>query len=536
MAKKHGILGHLINKLKSMHFIRNQEEFFDLLKEGQKNGSIYFNSAAISHAVQYDYYSSNTHQDLSTQLRNAQEFKIRLLKMNEMIEKNENTNEIDSFLRYMKPIIEKTHQYATRRLEKYSEGSSEYNDSFCQYDTYQKKILENYFAKSSPSVPLVHYIYLLIYWSVLKSLPATFSFETNYRNQLNEFNEQVLCKYGVGSAPGRRAVMQLAQTNIFAMYEVGNFYYYGNTENQRPDYNKALEYFRKAAGLSNDESIDSARCNPLALWLVSYMYINYQRRMELKDAKNIYEIERLSWEDRIKFSIRYCKYAIQQNGCIPAINMLGIISNLLDDNGRATYSLKTPDAYFLEAANSNYVYAYNNLATMEIKAVFNTTATEQKIHLEKCIEYLAKAANEHEPWASNTLGLLYCTGELNHENKKLIFTEIIDPEKALYYFETASNLYTNINSAWAYVNMMVYFPEKYIDNSHLLEQHLIYCCDLNNVSALKFLCKNIEKTCLNQTAHHCQNYFIKVLQRLNIEAEFQKNVTENLMRYTKKRM
>ena len=528
MTKKYGILGHLLIKLKDMNLIHNQNSFFGLFtSSGRLEDDFGLNASAISHAVHHDHFSKNAHQDISICLRDSQGFEKRLLSLPGMADKNENTSEIDSFIQYMQPVIAQTTYFASRRLEKYKVNSSEYIESFVPFDFNQKKKLEDYFSTHSLSVPLVHYIYLIIYWSVQKSLPPTFFFETYYRNQLNEFNDKIVCKYGVNSIPGRRAIMQLASTNIFAMYEIGNLYYYGNTETKKPDYNKALAYFRKSAGLSNSEQIDPVKSNPLALWLVSYMYINYHYRLDLKDIDTVYEIERLSREERIEFSIRYCKSAIQKNGCIPAINMLGIISNLLAEDQRKSYSLKEPAYYFLEAAKNDYVYSYNNLAILEFKSMLCTSGAEQQTHLDKYIEYLSLAASEHEPWASNALGLFYLTGNITHEGSTLSFHTPANREKALSYFEAATTPYTNSNSAWAYVNMMVYFPEKYVHNIPLLEQHLIYCCDLHNPAALKFLCKHIEQTPLQEMSPKGKSYLSKILHRMGIEQELQNNILED---------
>lgn len=75
--------------------------------------------------------------------------------------------------------------------------------------------------------------------------------------------------------------------------------------------------------------------------------------------------------------------------------------------------------------------------------------------------------------------------------------------------------------------MLVYFPEKYVHNISLLEQHLVYCCDLHNPAALKFLCKHIEQTVLREISPKSKSYLLKVLHRMEIEQELQSNILED---------
>jgi len=517
MERTHGIIGHLIKKLKAMRLIANQAEFFALFYPEAHTHPFENNFAATSNAVKYDYFSENTYNDISAQLKDADEFKQHLFRLNGMAEVNENSNEIASFLNYMHPVIVNTTTYARTRIDK--KNSSAKKSAFTEFNASYHTEISNYFASASVSVPLTQYIYLAIHWGVLKTLPTSFSFETNYKNQLNEFNEKVVCKYGVNSVPGRRAIMRLASTNMFAMYEAGNFYYYGNTESHIPDYNKALDYFRKSAGLGLDETIDNAHCNPLSLWVISYMYFNYHFRLDLKDVDMIYEIERLDRETRIKFSIRYCKEAIARNGCVPAINMLGLISDTLDEDARFKHSLKAPEHYFLEAAEADYVYAYNNLATLVKRSVYHSEGEEQLAHLDHYLSCLDSASKGFETWASNRLGLFYLTGKPEPGNDPLCFPDYIDRTKARTYFERATENYTDINSAWAYANLMVYFPEKYEKHLELLEQHLVYCCDLYSLAPLKFLCEHFDETGLTRVSVRSQRYLLKVLQRLDCEME-----------------
>lgn len=513
----YGILGNLIIVLKEMHLLKNQTELFDLLA----NKQISFNSSAISRAVHNDFYSNAASLFLASQLEDAKGFKNRLFaKLTGIKDQNEKTYTIKMFTSRMKDIINATEYYASKKPDGIG------NDT--PFNPDDKEKLFNHFSASLSTFPLVHYIYILIYWSVLKALPSTFSFETHYQIELTEFNSKVICKYGLGSVAGRRAVMQLASTeNIFALYELGNMYYYGNVENHQKNYTKALMYYRKAAGLSIDERINDAKCNPLALWIVAYMYINYQEGVELKNVtERVHEIERLQPNDRIDFAIRYCKHAVQLNNCVPALNLLGLISNRLEEADRNAFSLLAPEEYYAKAAEEGYVYAYNNLSKIEAKYIVSSSGIEQEKHVDNYIEYLAASAAEREPWACKKLGLFYYDGIISYEKEIREFKRRIDHQKSREYFEMAISLYSSENIAWSYAYLMIYFPEKYSSNTLLLEEHLEHCNDLQNKEAMEFLCENIHKTCIANISYNAQINFMKALKALEIKQELLDTVGE----------
>lgn len=196
--------------------------------------------------------------------------------------------------------------------------------------------------------------------------------------------------------------------NPYASFELGDMEYTGRMTG-RARYIKAFEYFQVAA-LKN---------HPRACWLIAKMIL---------DGK----IGNKSRED-IKKAHKYLKVA-EQLGSIAALNSIGIC--YLNGIGKKVSEVKAIE-YFEKAANSNYVYAHNNLGKIY----------EKKGKLEEAYKHYLFSANLKESWASNKLGQWYLFGLYIEENHK----------KAYNYFNQALDVPMNILNYWAYYNLARYF-------------------------------------------------------------------------------
>ena len=95
------------------------------------------------------------------------------------------------------------------------------------YDPEFLEALGTYYKIKQNSGNLTRSLYLLLFLAVKKKLPHNFYFGASYSRQLDEFNNLVLCKYGLNSTPGHLAIIQLAEKgNIFALHELADLYYY----------------------------------------------------------------------------------------------------------------------------------------------------------------------------------------------------------------------------------------------------------------------------------------------------------------------
>lgn len=343
---------------------------------------------------------------------------------------------------------------------------------------------------------LEYNVYLLIYFGVCKNLPSNFSFGLKYRQDLEEFSNKVLCKYGVKSHPGIKALLELStKGNIFALYECGDMYYYGNKKHPEPDYNKAIEYYRKAGGVDKKENIDETNCNPLALWSLSYIYFNYQRRLDLKEVKNIYELDRLTVVERVEYAVNYAKKAVELTECGPAYNILGLISQFVDKELCEKNNLKDPIYYFKKSAELDYIYAFVNIAMLEKDQIF-TDEKNKFEHLKEYLYYLTIAGDKPENWADNELGLLYLNGIVSSDNtkKQYVFENLIDRKQSLNYFKRATEHIIDNSSIEAIANMVIHFPELYLDDNSLFQNHVKMVYEKNNRKAMEMLEKHFHET------------------------------------------
>ncbi len=512
-----GIIGHLISELTNIDIKISQETFLYLITNPTNTGNPCLNKNAVAAACAWDYIPQNSEaqRNIISYLKNGANYKKKLLEYDALKIRNSDPNTIRLFLNRMIHIIEDIDTYSSQRIKKTISELPE--TAKRNYNKKNKEQLLEYLSYNFPSVTLVDYIYIFVYWATLKTLPITFSFELNYNKQLSEFNEQVVGRYGVNSQPGRCAVFNLSESNIFAMYEIANMYYYGN-DNLKKDLNKALFYLKRSAGISKNGEIDINNCNPLALWDISYMYRTYRKSLDLADADEIYEIESLTSEERTFFSIKYCKTAVNLNKCIPAYNLLGLISKSFGEDERMFYELEAPEKYFIEAAEQGYPYAYNNLAYLERPKIFSEYKNSRQ-HLNNYLYFLSKATEYLEPWSCKKLGQFYLTGEIELENNKLLFQDMINPDKARSYFELATKGYLNNNSAICFAYLIVYFPEKYTSKK-ALEQDILNCCRLNFLPAISLILDNLNPDVLLHLAPHTQDEILLTLKKLHASNEY----------------
>ena len=460
----YGLLGQLYYYLKEeLHLMRSGNEFMEFL-----TGNNYYkgNATLWSSISHYDCFSNTSYHDAFKNVLKEDNFigQIKLLLENISVSQYISINEklID--------IVNNVTEYGLYRTSNSNIPTKKYSKAI------KEKLISHYKSSRGTAANFQHTIdyniYCLIYLGIVKTLPVNFSFGLKYRQDLEEFSNYVLCRYGVTSNPGIKAIMELSEKgNMFALCEYGNMYYYGNRIYPKKDLNKAIEYYRKAAGVDDWENIDETKCNPFALWSLSYIYFNYKRRLDLKNAKNVHRLDLLDSNVRVEFAINYAKKTVELNDYTPAYNILGLIAQFANKEITRKHKLNDPLHYFQLAASRDYIYAYNNIAHLEKEAIFKD-GNNQAEHLKKYLHYMAIAANKHENWAANKLGLFYLKGIVEHEDNKIILEEMIDKEKALEYFTKAVEHTADDNSIFAYANMILEFPERYKNNKELLKNHI----------------------------------------------------------------
>lgn len=264
-----------------------------------------------------------------------------------------------------------------------------------------------------------------------------------------EFNREVLAKYGCSGNPGMYAIYRMTNRstpNAIAVFEAGELEYYGRDSSKQPNFEKAFYLYKKGCySLSN--------FNPLSAWSYSYMLYKYKE----KELVNAYieelecDIEKLGeLEAKKKRKIAAIEPALKafNCGCYAAANILG---QMLDDaeiprEYKINFTRATSQEYFEEASKGGYVFAKNQLYSIWTTRAESETNQEKKSrYFEKAFSYLKESADLCEPWACNK----YADSYLIKIHKNY--------DDAFKYFIDAYNLGVDNTKEWAAANIIKYY-------------------------------------------------------------------------------
>lgn len=461
--------------------------------------------------------------------------------------------------------IKKCLVLSLKKVEKYCLNTK--GEEYLYYDIEEKEKLIDYLE--SHSLNLLDMLYLYVYLSVHKKNSPNFYFGAKYDDDMQEFNEEVICKYGTTTKVGIRAIMNLAkksEPNMFALYEYAELLYWGrNTISQNIP--EAFIWYFKASGfnlptnddLQNDlyeyfldgkfKKIEKEYCNPLALWSIAYIIYFYHRRADLKDCETIDFIERLTEKRRIRLSLYYAykSYFLNKNGS--AANLIGDILYHLSEEELTSYRkllkeedqielLEDPIEYYKLAMADDYIFAFNNYALyLSEKIAKSINENERSKLIDDYLVTLNQSADKGDPWALNSLGLYYSEGRIQKYND---ITFIIDDVKAKEYFKRATTTYVDNNTIWACTNLLIKYQKDYdsknkIDTTKTSFEKL---CDLifqfENTDAIKrlilFFNNEYDEKCHYSPSnisyfHKCaQNYLLK--KQADIQTEYIKELSD----------
>lgn len=358
---------------------------------------------------------------------------------------------------------------------------------------------------------LIYSFYLYIYFSVTKHNDPGFYYGVRKARDLNEFNKEVICKYGTSSNPGMRAIISLAKKeppNIFAMFEYAEMYYYGRNSLAK-NLTKAFEWYFRAAGLAaptktnffkgNLKEIEEGHCNPLAIWAIGYVLYNYHRSADLKNCENISYIDDLYDynSDRpdefiIQMALLYAYKSYKLNDTGAASNLIGNIltkmsledltyyRKLLREENGIEFE-ENPIKYYEIAMSKDYVYGFNNYANMLSKSIeLEPEKTDEIVN--KYIDSLEKSTLKIETWALNNLGRYYLSGQIGNYTYK---NAPINRQKAKEYFQNATTTFTDHGSVWACVNLLINYDIDYNNNEEAFQRLCNKILEFENPVAYK---------------------------------------------------
>ena len=334
--------------------------------------------------------------------------------------------------------------------------------------------------------------------------------DNSYLNYLNEYTEQIVARVGVFSPSAEREVLCMSDAgNTVASKLYADLIFYKKILRRTP-YKDAFALYLKASGISIGEDGHwdiSASAFPLAYWSVGYYLVNYHRDSFLRTCEEIPVIDSLSLTERLGSALELAVSCISHIGASEAVNLLGrvlseiagkeelfsallpVIQELIAGKSFPVIGFTAGDcqtredcaalasAFFKEAAQEGYVYACNNLAMAEAEKIVKLCKEQPSdqhdlsAQIENYIRYLTIAADKYEPYAANRLGLFYKTGEIRCSEGKIYRKEFVNSALAKEYFLRAT-VYPDSNSAWAYFNLLKYYPLEYDQNLELMGEYM----------------------------------------------------------------
>lgn len=343
-----------------------------------------------------------------------------------------------------------------------------------------------------------------------------FTCDGSYNADLKEYTEQILEKSGVSSQSAEREIMYMSdQGNTVAAKLYADLVFYKKIMRKNP-YREAFYLYLKSAGITisdNGEWTCSGVSYPLSFWTIGYYLVNYKRESFLLKCESIDEIDKMSFNDRLITALELAASCINSVNAAGATNLIGrilreaseseelfatlgpVIRNTIAGHEFPEISLKIAscdtsaqcaaiaELFFATAAQEGYVYACNNLAAREANRIIKMTKENKDAEfIRECVlkyvHYLKISADKYEPYAANRLGLFYMTGEIFGTHGKITYKEFLDSALAKEYF-TKATVYPDVNSGWAYFNLIKYFHKDYDNNLELLNEHMDYIKELN---------------------------------------------------------
>lgn len=301
-----------------------------------------------------------------------------------------------------------------------------------------------------------------------------------YRNDEQILHETVFEKYGYTSPSAEREIICLALTgNKAALKSYADLLFYRKIK-CRNNYKKAFPLYCEAAALtfSGSEVSCTGDGTPLAFYVLGYYLVNYKCESVLKKCETIDEIEVLSRQQRLELALDLAMATLSATKSPAALNLIGRILKESPELASKLDGDTSAEQYFEDAAEEGYVFACNNLAAKEADMIVGEIG-DLSSHVNDYIHYLTISADRYEPYAANRLGLFYMTGEVRSSTGDTVYLhEYINTRFAKKYFQKAI-VYPDVNSAWAYFNLIKYFHKDYDTNIELLNEHMDCIKELN---------------------------------------------------------
>ena len=364
----------------------------------------------------------------------------------------------------------------------------------------------------------------------------------SYKKDLELYTNNIIREYGVSSKSSEREIICLSnEGNVVADKLYADMLFYKKI-NGKNNYREAFALYMRSADISckGDELICGGKAYPMSFWYIAFYLVNYRKGSFLEKAEEIEVIEKMSYGTRLLTALKLSVSALEYESISGAINLIGRIFVLAGEQGiykdvaaiynkaveecdnirsliasygedygdiekMLLYSEKDlsclSEVFFVLAARRGYVFACNSLAAGKADEIVDTYnvlhgddgtddgrqralsgENDDMNRLDELvadyIKYLKIAADKLEPYAANRLGLFYMTGEITGRAGTIRLKQYTDTPLAKEYFHKAI-VYRDSNSAWAYYNLMKYFPKTFSTDIALTNEYMDYIKVLN---------------------------------------------------------
>lgn len=361
----------------------------------------------------------------------------------------------------------------------------------------------------------------------------------SYKKDLDFYTNEIIKEYGVSSKSSEREIICLAiEGNVVAKKLYADMLFYKKLH-RKNNYREAFSLYMSSAGISykDGELIGGGRSYPLSYWNIAFYLVNYRKNSFLEKSEEIEEIEKMPYNIRLLTALKLSVSALEYEDISGSVNLIGRILSLAGDYDKdseevdsrhdmyedvaeiynkaveecdniknlvSSYSedyidsekifitsekdlSRLAEVFFVLAARRGYVFACNSLAAGkadEIVELYKTAKSgdDNLVRLDALvadyIEYFKIAADKLEPYAANRLGLFYMTGEIAGRAGEIRLKKYTDMVLAKDYFQKAT-VYPDSNSAWAYYNLMKYFPKTFSTDIALTNEYMDYIKVLN---------------------------------------------------------
>ncbi len=246
----------------------------------------------------------------------------------------------------------------------------------------------------------------------MKNQKIRFTTDNAFEQELKDYSDLILCKYGVSSRSAEREIKCMVDEGSTVAEKLYADLIFNKKILRKHAYREAFELYLKSAGItvSDGKWTCDGHSYPLSFWIIGYYLVNYKRESFLSNCETIDTIEAMSLEERLAIALELAIATIEHVTAPGAINLIGrllseiaadatlftklqpTIDRLISDYSFSDLGIETDiivnaeqaralaEQFFVKAAEEGYVYACNNLAMREAERIISLVGDGKNAH------------------------------------------------------------------------------------------------------------------------------------------------------------